>query len=89
MIVFLQLIEFAFEDGMISEQEKTIIDIVSRTFQISKKEYTNAIAFMIGRSYDEVTPDCILIIESDNPNFSGAGIYKNYDQVETYQDQRI
>jgi ABC-type multidrug transport system ATPase subunit len=80
MIVFLQLIEFAFEDGMISDQEKTIIDIVSRTFNISKKEYDNAIAFMIGRSYDDVSPDCILIIESDNPKFSGAGVFKNYEQ---------
>jgi ABC-type multidrug transport system ATPase subunit len=80
MIVFLQLIEFAFEDGMISEQEKTIIDIVSRTFNISKKEYYNATAFMIGRSYDDVSPDCILIIESDNPKLSGDGIYKNYDK---------
>lgn len=80
MIVFLQLIEFAFEDGMISEQEKTIIDIVSRTFNISKKEYDNATAFMIGRSYDEVSSDCILIIESDNPSFSGATIYNNYDK---------
>jgi ABC transport system ATP-binding/permease protein len=80
MIVFLQLIEFAFEDGMISEQEKTIIDIVSRTFNISKKEYDNAIAFMIGRSYDNVSPDCVLIIESDNPKNSGADLYKNYEQ---------
>ncbi len=80
MIVFLQLIEFAFEDGMISEQEKTIIDIVASTFNISKKEYDNAIAFMIGRSYDNVSPECILIIESDNPELSGAGIYKNYDK---------
>ena len=80
MIVFLQLIEFAFEDGMISEQEKTIIDIVSRTFNISKKEYDNAIAFMIGRSYDDVSSDCILIIESDNPEHSGARLYSNYEK---------
>jgi ABC-type multidrug transport system ATPase subunit len=80
MIVFLQLIEFAFEDGMISDQEKTIIDIVSRTFNISKKEYDNATAFMIGRSYDEVSPECVLIIESDNPELSGADVYKNYDK---------
>ena len=79
MIVFLQLIEFAFEDGMISEQEKTIIDIVARTFNISKKEYDNSTAFMIGRSYDAVSPDCLLIIESDNPKYSGASTYKNYD----------
>ncbi|HUX94502.1 MAG TPA: ATP-binding cassette domain-containing protein [Bacteroidales bacterium] len=80
MIVFLQLIEFAFEDGMITEQEKTIIDIVARTFNISKNEYDNASAFMIGRSYDDVSPDCILIIESDNPKYSGASIYRNYDK---------
>jgi len=80
MIVFLQLIEFAFEDGMITEQEKTIIDIVARTFNISKKEYENANAFMIGRSYDEISPDCILVIESDNPDFSVAKEYKNYEK---------
>jgi ABC transport system ATP-binding/permease protein len=80
MIVFLQLIEFAFEDGMISEQEKTIIDIVARTFNINKKEYDNATAFMIGRSYDNVSPECILIIESDNPEHWGNTLYKNYDK---------
>jgi len=80
MIVFLQLIEFAFEDGMISDQEKTIIDIVSRTFNISKKEYEDAIFFMIGRSFDEISPESLLIIESDDPQSSGAKIYKHYDK---------
>ena len=80
MIVFLQLIEFAFEDGMISDQERTIIDIVSKTFNILKKEYDNAIAFMIGRSYDNVSSDSILIIENDQPEHSAASQYKNYDK---------
>lgn len=80
MIVFLQLIEFAFEDGMMSQQEKTIIDIVSRTFNIARKEYDNAIAFMIGRSYDDVSSDCILMIEGDDPASSLEGQYRNYDQ---------
>jgi len=79
MIVFLQLHEFAFEDALVSEQEKTIIDIVSRTFNIAKKEYENACAFMIGRSYDEVTPDCILIIENENPKYWADKDYANYD----------
>jgi len=79
MVVFLQLLEFAFEDGLISEQEKTIIDIVSRTFNISKKEYDNASAFMIGRSYDEVAPDCMLILENENPKFWAADTYRNYE----------
>lgn len=80
MIVFLQLLEFAFEDGLISEQEKTIIDIVARTFNISKKEYDNAMAFMIGRNYDEVTSDCILIIENENPKYWASGNFVNYDK---------
>jgi ABC-type multidrug transport system ATPase subunit len=80
MIVFLQLIEFAFEDGLLTDQEQTIIEIVARTFNISKKEYDNASAFMIGRNFDEITPDCILLVESDNPEYSGAKTYKNYDK---------
>jgi ABC-type multidrug transport system ATPase subunit len=80
MIVFLQLLEFAFEDGMISEQEKTIVEIVVKTFNIPKKEYDNASAFIIGRTYDNISTDCVLIIESDNPEQSGAGLYSNYDQ---------
>ncbi len=79
MLVFLQLMEFAYEDGMISDQEKTIIDIVAKTFNISKKEYDNASAFMIGRNFDEISPECILIIESDNPELSAAGTFRNYE----------
>jgi ABC-type multidrug transport system ATPase subunit len=79
MIVFLQLLEFAFEDGNITDHERTIIEIVSRTFNISKKEYDNACAFMIGRQYDQVSPDCILVIESDNPKYSVGKDYMNYN----------
>lgn len=78
MIVFLQLLEFTFEDGTVTDQEKTIIDIVSRTFNISKKEYDNACAFMIGRHYDKVSPDCILVVESDNPKYSIENEFTNY-----------
>jgi ABC-type multidrug transport system ATPase subunit len=80
MIVFLQLLEFAFEDGKINQQEQTIIDIVARTFNIAKKEYENACAFMIGRAYNEVSPDCILIIENENPLKWASGDYSNYEK---------
>lgn len=80
MIVFLQLMEFAFEDGMITEQEKTIVDIIVKTFNISQKEYKNVSAFIIGRTFDEISTDCVLIIESDNPELSGSALYKNYDK---------
>ena len=81
MIVFLQLLEFAFEDGHISQQEKTIIDIVARTFNISRKEYDNAVAFMISRVYDEISPECLLIIENeDNETSIASKTFKNYDK---------
>ncbi len=80
MLVFLQLMEFAYEDGQVSEQEKTIIDIVVRTFNIPKKEYNNAAAFMVGRNFDDISTDCVLVIEGDDPESSGSAIYKNYDK---------
>ena len=86
MIVFLQLLEFAFEDELISEQENTIINIVARTFNISKKEYDNAVSFMIGRKYDEVSPECILIIESNKPVLWSS---KNFDNYEKWRHIRI
>lgn len=79
MIVFLQLLEFTFEDGQVVDQEKTIIDIVARTFNIAKKEYDNACAFMIGRNYNEVTPDCILMIEGDQPSEISGAQFSNYN----------
>ena len=79
MIVFLQLLEFTFEDGTMSEQERTILDIVARTFNISKKEYDNAFAFMISRSYDDVSPDCILIIENEDPAYWAKDTFRNYE----------
>ncbi|MBN2863931.1 MAG: ATP-binding cassette domain-containing protein, partial [Bacteroidales bacterium] len=80
MLVFLQLMEFAYEDGLVTDQEKTIIDIVARTFNISKREYDNASAFMVGKNYDDISPESILIIEGETPEFSGTGLYKNYDK---------
>ena len=49
MNVFLQLLAFAFEDGDINYQEKIIVDIVAKTFNIPKKEYDNAYAFNDGQ----------------------------------------
>src|SRR5665647_3555457 len=55
MIVFLQLLEFVYEDGTVSEQESSIVDIVARTFNISQKEKNNAAAFMLGMRYDKIS----------------------------------
>jgi ABC-type multidrug transport system ATPase subunit len=80
MIVFLQLLEFVYEDGTVSEQESSIVDIVARTFNISHKEKANASAFMLGMNLDGITPDCLLSIEGDG-NIGGASAkYANYHE---------
>jgi ABC-type multidrug transport system ATPase subunit len=81
MNVFLQLLEFAFEDGDINYQEKIIVDIVAKTFNIPKKEYDNAYTFMMGRSLDEMSSDAVLIIEGEEKDgdYNISGELKNYD----------
>ncbi len=80
MIVFLQLLEFVYEDGTISEQESSIVDIVSRTFNISQKEKANAFAFMLGMRFDKISPDCFLAIEGEDNIGEAASDYANYHE---------
>lgn len=80
MIVFLQLLEFVYEDGTISDQESSIVDIVARTFNISRKEKTNASAFMLGMKYDKISPDCFLSIEGEGNIGEASSRYANYHE---------
>jgi ABC-type multidrug transport system ATPase subunit len=80
MIVFLQLLEFVFEDGSISEQESSIVEIVARTFNISGKERKNAMAFMLGMRYDLITPDCLLAIEGEENIGDASSKFANYHE---------
>ncbi|MFZ2285623.1 MAG: ATP-binding cassette domain-containing protein [Bacteroidales bacterium] len=80
MIVFLQLLEFVYEDNTISEQESSIVDIVSRTFNISAREKTNASAFMLGMRFDKISPDCFLAIEGEGNIGDAASRYANYHE---------
>lgn len=80
MIVFLQLLEFVYEDGTISEQESSIVEIVARTFNIPEKERKNAMAFMLGMRYDLITPDCLLAIEGEENIGDAASKFANYHE---------
>ena len=75
MIVFLQLLEFIYEDARTTRQERIIIDIVAGTFSIPEKEYKNATAFMLGDEFDKVTPDCVMLIEGCDRADSTADKY--------------
>lgn len=80
MIVFLQLLEFVYEDSAVTSHEKKIIDIVANTFSIPKKEYDNSIAFMLGNHFDEVTTDCLMIVEGCDHQESQSANFVNKDK---------
>ncbi|MDX9928400.1 MAG: ATP-binding cassette domain-containing protein [Bacteroidales bacterium] len=81
MIVFLQLLEFAFEDRVVTSQERIIIEIVARTFNIPPIEFENAFAFMIGGEFDKVVPEHILVIEGDADRVNEKKLpFSNYDK---------
>jgi ABC transport system ATP-binding/permease protein len=80
MIVFLQLLEFVFEDGYISEQEGFIVEIVARTFNISHEEYVNTTSFMFGMHLDDINPDNMLAIEGEDNNSEAATTYRKYEE---------
>ncbi len=80
MIVFLQLLEFVFEDGTLSEQESSIVDIVARTFNISLEEKTNASAFMLGMRFDSITPNSFLAIEGEGNIGDASSKYSSYHE---------
>lgn len=80
MIVFLQLLEFVYEDNTISEQEGFIVEIVARTFNISNEEYVNATSFMFGMRLDDINPDNLLAIEGEDNHSDAVAVYRNYDE---------
>lgn len=71
MIVFLQLLEFAFEDRVVTSQERIIIEIVAKTFNIPPAEFDNAYAFMIGGDFDKVAPSNMLLIDGTGDQTDG------------------
>ncbi len=80
MIVFLQLLEFVYEDGTLSDQESSIIEIVARTFNISDEERVNAHAFMLGTRFDKITPSLFLTVEGDDHGRRAAARYSHYHE---------
>ncbi len=77
VIVFLQLLEFVYEDDKLNDQERKVIEIVANTFNISKKEFDNAFAFMLGERLDEVSSDCVMIAEGCDGDESDSHWFEN------------
>ena len=77
MIVFLQLLEFVYEDREVTSQERKIIEIVARTFSINAKEFTNSCSFMLGNRMDLVSPESIILIEGQGKEAKFSDSFEN------------
>ena len=64
IIVLIQLIEFVYEDKIITQQEKDFINIVARTFNISSLEFTDIQAFIFGEETEKINRENLLTIDN-------------------------
>ena len=64
LIVLLRLLEFVYEDKVISENEFEFISIVAENFKISRSEFINCLAFVWGDTLDEYDKSKFLIIDN-------------------------
>jgi len=63
IIVLLRLIEFVYEDKLISDREREFIILVANTFNINESELRNALLFVTGAKEEEYDQDFVLFIE--------------------------
>lgn len=81
IIVLLRLIEFVYEDKLISEREREFIILVAETFNINESELRNSMHFVASDSDEEYDRDLVLFIEdageSSINDLEGDWIEKN------------
>lgn len=64
LIVLLRLLEFVYEDQVVSENEFEFISLVAESFKISRSEFINCLAFVWGDALDEYDKTKFLIIDN-------------------------
>jgi len=64
LIVLMRLLEFVYEDKVVSESEFEFISIVAENFKIPRSEFINCLAFVWGDTLDEFDKSKFLIIDN-------------------------
>ncbi|WP_421920520.1 ATP-binding cassette domain-containing protein [Marinifilum sp.] len=64
LLVLLPLMEFVYEDNMVSEGEFEFISIVAENFKFSRAEFINCLAFVWGDTVDDFDKSKFLIIDN-------------------------
>ncbi|MFC2104708.1 ATP-binding cassette domain-containing protein, partial [Bacteroidota bacterium] len=70
VIVFLELLEFVYEDHVITEQEFEFIKAVSKSFSLSENEFNNFRSFIFEGDPEKLEKDKVLVIDNQIKEWS-------------------
>lgn len=85
VIVFLQLLEFVYEDHIVTDQEFEFIKAVSRSFSFSDSEFNNLRSFIFEGNPEKLDSDKVLVIDNQVREWSDNLAWlmkKNNSQLE-------
>jgi len=84
VIVFLELLEFVYEDHVVTEQEFQFIKAVAKSFSLSETEFNNFKSFIFDSDPEKLDSDKVLVIDNQLREWSDslAWLMKNKGQQE-------
>ena len=89
VIVFLQLLEFVYEDNIVTEQEFDFIKVVSKAFSLSESEFNNFRSFIFDGQPEKLERDTVLVIDNQirewSDNLAWLMKKKTSQQIEPYR----
>jgi ABC-type multidrug transport system ATPase subunit len=89
LIVLLRLLEFVYEDKLVSENEFEFISVVAENFKISRSEFINCLAFVWGDTMDEFDKSKFLIIDNKITEWSdNLSWFMKKDQQKSENDYK-
>ncbi len=70
VIVFLQVLEFVYEDHVVTEQEFQFIKAVAQSFSLSESEFNNFRSFIFEGDPEKLESDKVLVIDNEVKEWS-------------------
>ena len=87
IIVFIRLLEFVYEDGILSEEEGDFIQTIADIFRISKVEFESVKSFIIDSDVNNIPNDRLLIIDSLSEFENADGVWFEQNKPQEKQDK--
>jgi ABC-type multidrug transport system ATPase subunit len=70
VIVFLQLLEFVYEDHIVTDEEFEFIKTVGRSFSLSDSEFNNFKSFIFEGNAEKLDPENVLVVDNQIKEWS-------------------